>query len=244
MDSGKIIFRFYKDKIKVQKVNPSVSSNIGNIDSFRIQGMDFYKISKGMSLAEEYKNLISYIKKTNSIDASGYESICIFLNQFRGDDGSLQEVIREADSSCGMTFSSYKFLGSVESFLKAVKTEMQKGRKQILGDVLFTDKKSAFLRYGEKGSDSYFLLDAADAFHNMSCEADSSFQPKDYKNEYYIDEHTFERFILGNLSDEYVKNKGGFIEQYSSNNNDKTTKKSILSEMIERFGSVKTYSSR
>ena len=238
MDSGKIIFRFYKDKIKVQKVNPSESCDV---DCFRIRGMDFYKISKGMSLAEEYKNLISYIKKTNSIDASGYESICIFLNQFRGDDGSLQEVIREADSSCGMTFSSYKFLGSVESFLKAVKTEMQKGRKKILGDVLFTDKKSAFLRYGEKGSDSYFLLDAADAFHNMSCEADSSFQPKDYKNEYYIDEHTFERFILGNLSDEYVKNKG---EQYSSNNNDKTTKKSKLSEMIERFGSVKTYSSR
>ena len=235
MDSGKIIFRFYKDKIKVQKVNPAVSSNIGNIDSFRIRGMDFYKISKGMSLAEEYKNLISYIKKTNSIDASGYESICIFLNQFRGDDGSLQEVIREADSSCGMTFSSYKFLGSVESFLKAVKTEMQKGRKQILGDVLFTDKKSAFLRYGEKGSDSYFLLDAADAFH-MSNEIDSSFQPEDYKNvEYFIDEQAFECFILENLSGEHVKKKG-FIDQYSSKNKDKAAKKSKLSKMIEIYG--------
>ena len=186
-----------------------------------------------MSLAEEYKNLISYIKKTNSIDASGYESICIFLNQFRGDDGSLQEVIREADSSCGMTFSSYKFLGSVESFLKAVKTEMQKGRKQILGDVLFTDKKSAFLRYGEKGSDSYFLLDAADAFHN---EVDSSFQPEDYKNvEYFIDEQAFECFILENLSGEHVKKKG-FIDQYSSKNKDKAAKKSKLSKMIEIYG--------
>ena len=240
MDSGKIIFRFYKDKIKVQKVNPSESCDV---DCFRIRGMDFYKISKGMSLAEEYKNLISYIKKTNSIDASGYESICIFLNQFRGDDGSLQEVIREADSSCGMTFSSYKFLGSVESFLKAVKTEMQKGRKQILGDVLFTDKKSAFLRYGEKGSDSYFLLDATDAFH-MSNEVDSSFQPEDYKNvEYFIDEQAFECFILENLSGEHVKKKG-FIDQYSSKNKDKAAKKSKLSKMIDIYGSVIEYSSR
>ena len=239
VDNGKIIFRFYKNKIIVQ-VKPAQS---GDINCFPYRGNKFYKIYKEMTFSEGYSQLISYIRQTNSVNASEYESICIFFNQLQAPEESLQEVIREADKSCGMTFSSYKFLGSVESFLKAVKKEMQKGSRQILDNVLFTDKKSSFLGCGAGDADSYFLIDADDVFHIYS-DTDSNFHPEDYKDvEYFIDEQTFESLILENLSGESVKKKG-FIDQYSSENKDKAAKKSKLSEMIERYGSVKTYSSR
>ena len=231
MNNGKIIFRFYKNKIIVQ-VKASGSENI---NYFYFKGTKFYKISNCVSLSEGYSQLISYIKQTNSIDATGYESICVFLNQEQPSGESLPEVISDVDNSSGMFFSTYKFYDCIESFLKAVKTDLQKGSNNIFSSILFTDRKSDFLKCGSNDEDSYFLLGEDDILRKCSHDEYSILQ-KDYE-EYFIDESTFEKFILGNLTGANEKTKG-FIEQYPKENKENEVEESPLSEMIRKYGAV------